>query len=163
MEIFDAYFIFLIDNQRFALRLSKVERVVSMVEIIKLPKSPEFLLGAINFHGDFLPIINLRKQFLLPNKEVDINDKLIIIEAEERKVAIHADLIEGIAESKEIEIIDKGNSFTNDENVNVIFKYKDNIIFCYDIDKFLRTNKESFLKSNLEKQVDREIKKAPTK
>ena len=66
MEISDTYIIFLINNQRFALNLSKVERVVSIVKIIKLPKSPVFVLGAINFHGDFLPVISLYKLFLFP-------------------------------------------------------------------------------------------------
>ena len=106
MEIYDTYIIFLVDKQRFALRLSKVEKIVSMVEIIQIPKSPEFMLGAINFHGDFLPVIDLRKLFLLPISEVDINDKLIIVNTIESKVVLYAKSVEDIVESKKLKIND---------------------------------------------------------
>lgn len=149
METFDKYIIFLLNKQRFALNLSRVERVVHMIEITQLPKSPEFVLGTINFHGDFLPVISLRKLFLFPAKEADVNDKLIIADTCVRKVALHVDSVEDIVKSTDLEIIKAAHSFTNNEYIDVVFKYGDNIILLYDILKFLKINENTFLKMKM--------------
>jgi purine-binding chemotaxis protein CheW len=55
--------VFAFDEQRYALHLSAVERIVRMVEITPLPKAPEIVLGVVNVQGRIVPIVNIRKRF----------------------------------------------------------------------------------------------------
>ncbi len=60
------YIVFTLDEQRYALHLSAVERVICVVEITPLPKAPEIVLGIINVGGQIIPVIDMRKRFRLP-------------------------------------------------------------------------------------------------
>lgn len=40
--------VFTLDEQRYALHLAAVERIVRVVEVTPLPKSPEIVLGVVN-------------------------------------------------------------------------------------------------------------------
>ena len=54
---------FVLNDQRYALRLAVVERVVQVVEFTPLPKAPEIVLGIINFEGRVVPVVDVRKRF----------------------------------------------------------------------------------------------------
>ena len=70
--------VFSIEKQQFALRLSVVKKIIRAVEIIPLPNSPEIILGTINIHGKLTPVISVRKRLGLKEKEINLNDHLII-------------------------------------------------------------------------------------
>ena len=55
--------VFSIAGQRYALNLPVVERVLRMVEVSPLPKAPLIVLGVINFHGEIIPAIDIRRRF----------------------------------------------------------------------------------------------------
>ena len=59
----DQIVVFALDEPRYALPLSAVERVVRAVEITPLPKAPEIVLGVINMQGQVVPAVDIRKRF----------------------------------------------------------------------------------------------------
>ncbi len=63
MDKLNQLVVFAFDEQRYALHLSAVERIVRMVEITPLPKAPEIVLGVVNVQGRIVPIVNIRKRF----------------------------------------------------------------------------------------------------
>ncbi|HEU0264443.1 MAG TPA: chemotaxis protein CheW, partial [Geobacterales bacterium] len=46
-------------GQRFAIRLSEVAEVVEPVPLNSVPRAPAFIVGAINFHGTVVPVVDL--------------------------------------------------------------------------------------------------------
>lgn len=62
--------VFRLDAQRFALPLTAVERVVRAVAVTLLPDAPAIVLGAIDVHGRVLPVLNVRRRFNLPQREI---------------------------------------------------------------------------------------------
>jgi purine-binding chemotaxis protein CheW len=46
-------------GRRWALPLTSVERVVPMVAVSPLPQSPLGVRGAVNVHGDVVPVLDL--------------------------------------------------------------------------------------------------------
>src|SRR5207249_3254540 len=91
----DPLAIFQVDEQRYGLPLSVVERIVAMVEITLLPKQVESVLGVVNLQGRIVPVINLRKRFGLPEREIQLSDQLIILCIQGRNVALVVDTITG--------------------------------------------------------------------
>ena len=62
--------VFRLNGQRYALPLAAVERIVCAVEVTPLPGAPPVVLGVINVAGCVLPVFNIRRRFLLPEREV---------------------------------------------------------------------------------------------
>ena len=60
--------VFALDEQRYALHLLAVERVVRAVEVTALPEAPEIVLGVVNVKGRIVPVINVRRRFRLPER-----------------------------------------------------------------------------------------------
>ncbi len=83
---------FLLDDQRYALHLDVVERVIPAVEITPLPKAPEIVLGLINIRGKIIPVLNIRRRFRLPDRETELTDHFIIANTSKRTVALPADI-----------------------------------------------------------------------
>ncbi len=50
------------------MKLEAVERIVRAVEVMRLPYSPEIVIGVVNVEGNILPVLNLRKRFGFPDR-----------------------------------------------------------------------------------------------
>jgi len=134
--------VFNINNQRYAFHLSIIERVIRVVEVIPLPKAPDIVSGIINMQGQIIPVLDLRKLFYLPGREIDMNDQMIIAHTSNRMVAILADSVTGVVECREQDIIPSEEIFTGIEYLKGAAKLKDGIIYIYDINKFLSLNEK---------------------
>ena len=53
--------LFALDEQRFALALSSVERIVRVVDVTPLPSAPPIVLGIINVKGEVVPVYDGRR------------------------------------------------------------------------------------------------------
>jgi len=71
---------FNIGEEEFGLGIQSIQEINRMVEITRVPNSPEFVSGVINLRGKVIPIINLRKRFGFPPKENDRNTRIIVVE-----------------------------------------------------------------------------------
>ncbi len=150
--------VFWLDKQRFALHLSAVERIVSIVEITPLPKAPEYVMGIINFQGKFIPVVNTRKLFLLQGKDIDLNDQLIIANTSMRTVALWVDTVSDVVERTKDEIIKTEIFFLDIDYVEGVFKLEDGIVLINDIDKFLTLEEITLLQAVLKKQREKDKK-----
>ncbi len=69
---------FKLEDMQFASDILRVQKVISMMEIRPVPRSPVFVKGVINLRGQIIPIVDLRTQFGLPPSEVEEDQKIII-------------------------------------------------------------------------------------
>jgi len=133
----DQLIVFSIDEQRYALPLSNVERIVRMVEITHLPKAPENVSGIINVQGRIIPVVNLRQRFGLSGREIDLNDQLIIAHTKRRWIAFIADTVGGVVEIMEKEVVKAEEILPSMEYVLGLIKKDDGLIHILDIDAIL--------------------------
>ncbi len=54
--------IFRLENQRYAVHLTAVERFLRMVAISPLPMASAIVLGVINFHSPVIPALDLQRR-----------------------------------------------------------------------------------------------------
>ncbi|MDX1755522.1 MAG: chemotaxis protein CheW [Marinobacter sp.] len=72
---------FSLDGVRYALELQDVRRVLRAVEISPLPASPSIVMGVVNVAGQLLAVVDLRARLGLPQKPLDIEDRLLWVTA----------------------------------------------------------------------------------
>jgi purine-binding chemotaxis protein CheW len=142
--------VFLLDEQHYGLDLAAVERVVRTVEITPLPKAPEIVLGVVNFQGRVVPVLNMRKRFCLPEREVSLTDHLIIAHTSQRDVALAADAVSGVIERSEHEIIAARDIVPRMEYVEGVVMLEDGLVLIHDLDTFLSLEEESKLDGAME-------------
>ncbi len=74
------YLTFHLDDEVFALDISKVREVLEYSAVTKVPQTPEFMLGVINLRGNVVPVIDMRLKFGLSRAEKTVNTCIIIVE-----------------------------------------------------------------------------------
>jgi purine-binding chemotaxis protein CheW len=129
--------LFNLDELRYALNLSTVERVIPIVEITPLPKAPEIVLGVINIQGEIIPVINIRKHFNLPVREIELDNQLIIVHASKRRVAIVVDSVTGVHELERYQFAGTEEAFPYTEYLSGIAKVENNIVMILDEQKVM--------------------------
>ena len=132
---------FVIEKQRFAVLLSVIEQVIRAVEITRLSDSPGFIEGVIDYYGEVIAVINLRKRlgYLIP--ELRLSDRFIIVKTQKRKLALIVDNVEEVIlpdseDWYDSQDINKGLKFIN------ILRNDDGIILIYDVEDLLGESEE---------------------
>ena len=93
-----SYIIFALDDQRYALSVKSVKNIIRSVALTYLTEAPDLVFGLLNIGGTFIPVINIREQFDLPQKSIQISDRIIIAEASTYTIAFIADSVEDVVE-----------------------------------------------------------------
>jgi purine-binding chemotaxis protein CheW len=143
--------VFSLDEPRYALDLFAVERVVRAVEITSLPKAPEIVLGVINVIGQVVPVVDVRKRFRLPGREMDLSDRFIIARTSRRFVALVADDVIGVQKLENRQIINAEQDLPFAEYIKGVAKVDGNLILIHDLDRFLSLDEERKLEKTLSK------------
>ena len=141
----DNFVVLTLDQQRCALRLSAVKRIVRLVEISPLPKAPEIILGVINVQGQILPVFSLRKRFHLPEREARLSDQLIIASTSKQTVAIIVDAVTDVIERLPGEVTAADQIYPGLGFIEGVTKMEDGMVYIHDLDTFLSYEEERAL------------------
>ena len=151
MESKTQYFVFSIDKQQYAIAVSAVEKVIRAVELNSIPQADDSLCGLVNVKGEIIPVMNIRKMLHLPERNMDINDRIVIARTSARKIAFIVDKLEGVVEfppdrgDKAQQIIpEMAHCFEGVERFN------GNTVFVYNIDKLFSNQNMKGLDLNAE-------------
>jgi purine-binding chemotaxis protein CheW len=64
----------------FGIDVVNVLRVINLDRIMKIPKAPDFIVGAITLEGNVIPVVDLAKKIELGETLVTVNTKVIVLE-----------------------------------------------------------------------------------
>jgi len=142
--------VFSLDAQSYGLPLSAVDRVVGMVEITPLPKAPDIVLGVVNVLGQVIPVLNLRRRFGLPERDIALADQLVIARTARRPVALAADAVAGVLEYSAQQAVGARDIVPGIEYVEGVVKLADGLVLIHDLDKFLSLEEETALNRAIE-------------
>jgi len=145
--------IFSIDEHRYALPLSAVQRIVHSVEITPLPESPDIVPGVINVQGRIIPVVDVRKRFHLPERDMDLSDQLIIAHISGRSIALLVDTVGEILQYMEQEMVRTEEILPGMDYIKGVVKSENSIISVLDPDTVLSINEV--------KSLDETIKENP--
>jgi purine-binding chemotaxis protein CheW len=129
--------VFLLNGQRYALPLSVVVRIVRAVEVTPLPNAPAIVFGAISLQGNVIPVLNVRKRFQLPEREVGINNQFLIARTERRTVALVVDEAQGMIECESSEVIRSNRISPRLEQFQGVVELDDGLVLIHDLETFL--------------------------
>jgi len=151
MHLEDQYLIFTLDTKRYAMGLTCIQKVIRAVAIHSLPEGQDILLGLLNMQGTIIPVIDIRRHFSLPSRELDLGDRIIISHASGLSIAFVADTVEGVVEIPENHVDKAQTIFPNlDHVIDGVGKLKDNTVLIYSLDNLLSTRDIDTLRTAIE-------------
>ena len=133
----DAWVVFKLDEQEFAVTLAAVVRVVQAVEVTPLQEAPRGVQGVINLHGRVVPVFDLRARFGLPSRDVRATDHLVIAHTHWRTVALLVDSVVGVVSRSATQITPAGEILPDLESVTGVMKLDGGLVQVHDLEKFL--------------------------
>lgn len=129
--------VFLLEGQRYAVALDRVERVLHMVAPAAFPKAPDIVSGVIDFHGRLVPVVNIRRRFRLRERAPKPSDQLLIVRTVHRWLALAVDAVESVLTVPPSVVADADKLVPGLDYVRGIVQLPEGIIFVHDVDAFL--------------------------
>jgi purine-binding chemotaxis protein CheW len=130
------YFVFSLEDQQYALALATVLKVIRAVELTSLPEAPDHLLGLINLGGKIIPVLDMRKRFHLPDREIDLDDRIIICKGYSKTIAFVVDVVEGVVEFTPEELDEAVHILPEMEHyIEGVGKFNDDTVLIYDLER----------------------------
>ncbi|PLY13208.1 MAG: chemotaxis protein CheW [Desulfuromonas sp.] len=147
------YLTFRLGEESFGIDVLKVREILDFIEVTKVPKAPDYMLGVINLRGSVVPVVDLRKRFAIESGERTKDNCIIVLEinlnGDELKVGIIGDMVEEVIDlrSEQIEPPPKLGSQLRAEFIVGMGKQDENFIILLDIDKIFSDEELSLVRS----------------
>jgi purine-binding chemotaxis protein CheW len=135
------YLTFTLDEEQYALKVSRVKEVLEFTTVTKVPKTQEFMRGVINLRGNVVPVVDLRLKFDMSETQKTVDTSIIVIEImmqdEMVTLGVLADSVQEVIDLKEevIEPAPKIGNKINADFIEGIGKQNEHFIIILDIDK----------------------------
>lgn len=70
---------FSLGTEEFGVDIMKVQEIIRIPPITRVPKAPSYVEGVINLRGNVIPVVNLRKRFGMPlGEETDLSRVVVL-------------------------------------------------------------------------------------
>ncbi|MDN5343368.1 MULTISPECIES: chemotaxis protein CheW [Oceanotoga] len=143
---------FKLDEEIFGISVCSVKTIIGMMNITRVPRTPNYVKGIINLRGKVIPVVDLRIKFEMKEKTYTERTCIIVVEifnGDNQKLMglIVDDVSEVITLTEEyIESPPEYGLKIQDEFLIGMAKYKEKVIMLIDINKVLSVDEKNLIK-----------------
>jgi chemotaxis protein CheZ len=131
------YIGFIMNNNEYTIPILKVQEIINMPQLTKMPQAPYYIEGITNLRGRVIPIVNLKKLVGL-NGSDSIGEKVIVVTSGRITFGVLVDGITGVVNIEESEIEPTENIMKSHiEQVSGVAKVDDRLITILDTKKLI--------------------------
>lgn len=137
------YLTFKLADEEFGLEILKVQEIIQMQSITRVPRTPEFVRGVINLRGKVIPVVDLRLKFGMESAEDTERTCIVVVQIRNAtNVVVMGTIIDEVREVLDIPeaSIEDTPSFGTSIDTEFILgmgKIGQNVKILLDIDKVL--------------------------
>jgi purine-binding chemotaxis protein CheW len=148
------YMTFKLANEEYGLEILKVRELIGLMEITRVPGSPDFVCGVINLRGKVIPVVDLRLKFGMTATQATDQTVIIVVQLAFRNGSITM----GVLVDEVLEVLNInagqiepppsfGSTSLDAEFILGVGKAEKRVIFLLDIDRLLTSQEQSELMS----------------
>lgn len=135
---------FVLGNEEFGVDILCVQEINRMLQITKVPNSPDYVDGVINLRGRVIPVLDLRQKLGLPRREHDNNTRIIVVEVNGKTIGF---IVDGVKEVLRIpvsitEAPPEIATGINSDYIKSVGKLDDRLLILIDLEKILSGNED---------------------
>ncbi len=137
---------FKLGEEVFAVNVSRVQTVLDLLPITKVPRTPDFMKGVINMRGVVIPIIDMNLKFSMETTEETVDTCIIVIEINlENETTVLGMLVDAVQEvldldPEQIEPAPRLGSHLNTEFIEGMGKRDGQFIIILDINRIFSSD-----------------------
>ncbi|MFI5294956.1 MAG: chemotaxis protein CheW [Thermodesulfovibrionales bacterium] len=132
---------FMVGKESFGIDIGRVQEIVTVPEITRVPDAPDFLEGIINLRGKIVSVIDLRKRLKINGAERHKKNRILVTEIEGKVVGLIVDEVSEVLRLNpdNIEPPPEMVNSVGAEYITGVGKLADRIILLLDLAKVLTT------------------------
>lgn len=139
--------IFSVGDEEYGLDVLRVQEIIRHVAPTKIPHTPDFVEGVINFRGDVIPAICLRKRFGLPARTDNEFSVIIVIEMNGKIIGLTVDQVSDILNipGEQIQVTPELSARPETQYLKAMGKLGNRLIMILDLDKIMSISSQEQL------------------
>jgi len=139
---------FMLADEEYGVEVLKVREIIRMLQITKMPNTPQYVEGIINLRGKVIPIISMRKRFGLAESKFDSHTRIMVMDV---AGGLNGFIVDGVSEVIRIRSGDiqppppmvSGN--IEQDFITGVFNHQERLLIIMDVDRmFSDDERESF-------------------
>lgn len=138
---------FQLANEEYGLDIMKVQEIILIGAITKVPQVPEYVKGLINLRGHVIPIVDLRRRFGLAEAEQTEDARIIVVNVHKKMIGILVDAVNQVTRVTDDQIEPPPTSVTGIDNefITGLVKFDDRLVIQLDIERLLTAGEDEAL------------------
>lgn len=127
--------VFKLNDEEFAVETSKVQGINDMMEITKVPRAPQHIMGLINLRGNIISLLDIN--LLLDTDKNNSNlSNIIILHMDEEQIGIAVNEVNEVLDIDD-SIIEKLDESRRKSYIKGVINFKDRIVTLIDVEKLI--------------------------
>jgi purine-binding chemotaxis protein CheW len=92
---------FYLGEEEYGLEILKVQEIIGLMSITRVPRTPEFVRGVINLRGKVIPIVDLRSKFRMEAVEDTEETCIIVVQTHGVQFGVVVDRVSEVVDLKD--------------------------------------------------------------
>lgn len=145
-----ATLVFEVAGQRFGLPVEQVVQIIEMVALTPLPKAPDIVAGVMSFHGQVIPVVDVRRRLNLSPKPYTLRTPIVICRIGKNTTGLVVDSVRGVVEFAVEKVSAPAQIFTPETMpplplLRGVARLDDGLLLILDLATFLSREEERLL------------------
>jgi len=143
VDLAGKYLTFRLADEEYGLEILKVQEIIGIMNVTRVPGTPEFVRGVINLRGQVIPVVDLRTKFALEMVEDTEKTCIIVVQLDNGNTGMTMGIIvDEVSEVMDIaaDQIEPAPSFGDNIHTDFILgmgKVNQQVLTMLDIDRVL--------------------------
>jgi purine-binding chemotaxis protein CheW len=136
---------FRLAQEEYGIEITKVQEIILMGEITRVPQTPPYIKGLINLRSTVIPIVDLRQRFGLTQEEASDETRIMVVNVSGRTIGIIVDGVSEVLRISRDQIAAPPPTVAGlgREYLTGLVKLEKRLLILLDIDKILGTEGEA--------------------
>ena len=97
---------FFLKEEEYGIEILKVQEIIKILPITRVPRTPEFVKGVINLRGKIIPVTDLRSKFNMEQREETSETCIIVVQTNGLEIGVIVDKVSEVLDISDVEIED---------------------------------------------------------
>lgn len=137
------YLTFQLGDEEYGIEILKVQEIIGIMNITRVPRTPPYVRGVINLRGKVIPVVDLRLAFGMPSKEYTGRTCIIVVQvtkaSSEIVMGVIVDDVSEVANvnGEQIEPPPSFGAAVDNEFIHGMAKVNEKVLILLNIDRAL--------------------------